>query len=123
MEDLTAIEVKKITMLANESIMYDILKYPYLDSYLELNAAILEKAKNGESSISFDFIDNQIHNGDTLELIKFNNNRIYPHSGGSSAMNNTYDYPNYLLARGFKVEVRKAEMHHGYLAKSYFISW
>lgn len=123
MEDITAIEVQKITALANESMSFGILKYPFLDSYRELNKAILEKARSGENSISFDFVDTKKNDAEKLEIIKQNSNRIYPHSGICYALNDTYDYPNYLLSRGFKVEIQKAEKRHGYVSKSYRIFW
>ena len=94
-----------------------------MDSYNELNKAILEKARNGENSISFDFIDSKLKVDENYETIKLNNNRIYPHSGVCYALHNTYEYPDYLIARGFNVEIRKAQKRHGYVTKSYFISW
>jgi hypothetical protein len=99
MKDITAIEVQKITLLVNESIPFGIAKYPYLNSYGELNNAILEKARNGESSINFDFVDTEQSDNKTLEEIKQNASKIYPHYGVCYALNNTYDHPNYLLSR------------------------
>ena len=123
MKDITALEINQITKLANKSYNFGISKYPHMDSYNELNKAILEKARNGENSISFDFIDSKLKVDENYETIKLNNNRIYPHSGVCYALHNTYEYPDYLIARGFNVEIRKAQKRHGYVTKSYFISW
>lgn len=123
MQDFTAIEIKEITRQANESISFTKFKFPYLDSYEELNKAILEKAKNGENSINFDFVDNSKDVTNKQETIEENHNRIYLNTEGGQALYNVYDYPNYLNSRGFNVEVRESLKRHGYVSKSYYISW
>lgn len=123
MNDILASEIKVITRQANESISYSKLKYPYLDSYEKLNKVIIEKAKNGENSIIFDFIDNKEDFTKSLEEIKKNNNRIYLSTDGGQAIHDVYDFPHYLISRGFNVEIRKSLRQHGYNSKAYYISW
>ena len=123
MENFTAIEIREITREANQSASFAKSKFPYLDSYERMNNAIIEKAKNGENSISFDFVDNDQDEKKSIEEIQKLDNRIYAGSKGGQAIHNVYDYPNYLIARGFNVEIRKPLKQHGYISKSYYISW
>jgi hypothetical protein len=123
MKDITLIEIKELTRNANESILFTKHRFPYLDVYETLNEAIFTKAKNGENSISFDFVDNLEDEINTIGEIKRNHNRIYLSHEGGQAMYNVYDYPNYLNSRGFNVEIRKKLKQHGYTSKSYYISW
>lgn len=123
MQNITATEAREITRKANESISFAELKFPYIDTYEKLNEKILEKAKNGENSISFDFVDYTVDKQKTLEEIQREGNRIYIYPEGGHASHNVYNYPNYLIARGFNVEVRKSLLQHGYISKSYYISW
>lgn len=123
MKDITASEIQEITRKANESVSFTKQNFPYLDAYEELNKVILEKAKNGENSISFDFVDSSEDKTNSLEEIRRKNNRIYLSSEGGQAINNVHDYPNYLNSRGFNVEIRKSLKRHGYVSKSYYISW
>ncbi|AYN05477.1 hypothetical protein [Flavobacterium sp. 140616W15] len=122
MLDITVKEIQKITRLAKKSIPFGETKFPYLKSYEILNNAIIEKAKNGENSISFDFVDDKVDENTTIKDQK-KINRIYPHSGIVYAIEEVYDYPNYLSVRGFEVEIRESIKRHGYKSKSYFISW
>lgn len=122
MEDITAIKVKEISQKANDSVLYSTLRFPYLNSYKDLNKEIIEKAKIGETSIYFDFIDNTSDNDKSLGDIKKNHNRIYS-KASDYALRGVYDYPSYLISRGFNVEVRKSIKKHGYISKTYFISW
>ncbi len=123
MLDITAKETQEVTRLAKKSVSFGETKFPYLDSYEILNKAILEKAKVGENSISFDFVDNKVDENIAVKELKKDKNRIYPHSGIVYAIHDVYDYPNYLTARGFNVEIREPNKKHGYVSKSYFISW
>jgi len=123
MLDITSKQIQEVTRLAQKSNSFGEIKFPYLESYEVLNNAILEKAKTGENSISFDFVDDEIDENISMKELKKNKNRIYPHSGVVYAINDVYDYPNYLIARGFNVEIREANKRHGYISKSYFISW
>ena len=102
------------------------LEFPYKSSYEPLNLAIIESAKEGKNSISFDFIDSDLSDieNKTLKEIQENFRRIYPsYKSWTYASYNTYDYPKYLSARGFKVEIKDSIKNHGYLTKSYYISW
>lgn len=117
MSDITLSEIQAITRKVNET------TFPYMESYERLNKAIIAKAKKGNNSISFDFVDTKPNVNDTFEQIQTNYNRIYPLSEKGQALHNVYDYPRYLMARGFKVEIRKSLAQRGYLTKSYFISW
>lgn len=122
-EDILASEIKEVTRKATESICFSKLKYPYIDSYEKLNKAIVEKAKNGENSILFDFVDNKEDFTKSLEEIKKNHNRIYLSIDGGQAIHDVYEYPDYLISRGFNVEIRKSLRLHGYISKAYYISW
>jgi hypothetical protein len=113
MKDITVTEIIEITRQANESIAYAETKFQYLEAYKEFNELILEKARAGENSIILDFI----YNSDD------NHGRIYASSNGGQASSGVYNYPNYLLSKGFNVEIRKSLGQHGYTTKAYFISW
>ncbi|MGG7034923.1 MAG: hypothetical protein ACI7YS_06975 [Flavobacterium sp.] len=123
MKDISAIEVREITRQTNESIFFAKSKFPYVDAYESLNKAILEKAKNGENSISFDFVDGSVDDKKSLVEIQKSENRIYESSKGGQATFDVYNYPHYLVARGFNVEIRKSLKLRGYNSKSYYISW
>ena len=123
MENITAFEVQKITRQATEAILYTEKSYPYLDSYKDLNKAIVERAEAGENSISFDFVDTITHSDSTVGVVQHRHNRIYLSTKGGQAEYEVFDYPNYLLSKGFGVEIRKPQRQHGYIAKSYFITW
>ena len=123
MNDILASEMNEITRQATESISFSKLKFPYLNSYEKLNNAILEKAKNGENSIIFDFVDDKEDFTKSLEEVKKNNNRIYLSIDGGQAIYDVYEYPHYLIFRGFNVEIRKSLRRHGYISKAYYISW
>ena len=123
MTDLNLNEIQNITRLAKKSEPFLSELYPYIDEYKELNEAILEKSKQGENCIDFDFIDSKLKNDESLEDILKNNRRIYPHNGICYALYNTYNYPFYLTSKGFKVEIRQSQKRHGYVSKSYHISW
>lgn len=123
MQDINIFEVRELTRKANESRLFAESRFPYLDEYEKYNNAILEKAKMGESSISFDFVDDLLDGQKSFNEIQWNQNRIYPRPKGGQSFNNTYNYPNYLVVRGFNVEIRKSIEHHGYKSKSYYISW
>ena len=107
MLDITVKEIQKITRLAKRSIPFGETKFPYLKSYEILNNAIIEKAKNGENSISFDFVDDKVDDNIAVKDQK-KINRIYPHAGIVYAIEEVYDYPNYLSVRGFEVEIRES---------------
>lgn len=98
--------------------------FNYHPNYEVLNLAIIEKAKNEETHISFDFIDTDMKGfkEKSISEVEYNYRRIYPLSGGNALMN-TFNYPKYLAARGFKFEIRAAQKNHGYQSKSYYISW
>lgn len=113
MKDITASEINEITRQANESIPYAQTKFEYLEAYKEFNELILEKARAGENSIILDFISSS----------NDNHGRIYASSDGGQASSGVSNYPNYLLSRGFNVEIRKSLRQHGYITKAYFISW
>jgi len=123
MQDITVKEVQQITRQANESVSFPKFKFPYIDEYEDLNKAILESAKNGNNSISFDFVDSFQDVTKPLEKIQQSDNRIYLSINGGQAIYNVFDYPNYLSARGFNVEIRKSMKRHGYISKSYYVSW
>ena len=123
MNDFTAIEIKQITKLVNGSIPFSELRFPYLNEYEEFNKLILKKAQDGENSIGFDFIDYPLNETESLFDIKNNHYRIYADNNGGQASYKVYDYPNYLISRGFNVEIRKSVGSHGYSTNSYFISW
>lgn len=123
MKDITVSEVKKMAQGAKEAQEFGEERFPYLEAYGELNQAIIEKAKVGGNSISFDFVDEQMKNETPFLDVKKEHNRIYLSTEGGQAEYNVYDYPSYLIARGFNVEIRKSQRSHGYKAKSYFISW
>ncbi len=123
MKDITVSEIKEITRAANNAIEFVKSRFPYIDSYQTLNALILEAAEKGDCSISFDYIDGGLNKTETLAKIEKDNNRIYESVKGGYAIHGVYDYPNYLYARGFNVEIRKTLKQHGYISKSYYISW
>jgi hypothetical protein len=113
MKDITATEIKEITRQANESIDYAETKFQYLEAYKEFNEMILEKARAGENSIILDFINSSDDN----------HGRIYASYDGGQASYGANNYPNYLLSKGFNVEIRKSLGQHRNITKAYFISW
>lgn len=115
---MTDINVSQIQELTRS---FKSLNYPFLEPYEDLNKAILAAAKQGKNSISFDFADGS-HPRPEPDGLKTDTNRIYLDEGGM-AMCNVFDYPKYLEARGFKVEVREPQHRRGYPARSYYISW
>ena len=123
MADITVSEIQDITKEANDSVLFATLKYPFLDSYKELNKLILEEARNGKNSISFDFIDNFEDKTKSVQEMEKSLNRIYISTEFGQAIYDVYNYPNYLLSKGFQVEIRKSFRQHGYNSKSYYISW
>lgn len=123
MKEFNAIEIKKMAFEANNSTSFAESRFPYLELYERFNNDIIQAAKEGKSNISFDFIDDLTVNGNlSLDEVRRDMNRIY-HPKVSGAIHHLYDYPNYLLARGFNVEIREANSNHGYRSKSYYISW
>jgi hypothetical protein len=124
MTDLNINEIRELSRKANSSVIFYIDRYPYLPSYEKLNLALLKNAQEGHCSISFDFIDNSLDKiGDlTYKQVVYKLRRIYPYEGGN-AINSTFNYPDYLISRGFNVEIRKSVKIHGYNSKSYYISW
>ena len=123
MKEFNALEIKMITLEANKASSFSENRFPYQDAYERFNNDIIEIAKDGKNNISFDFIDDLTVNGNlSLDEIRRDMNRIY-HPKVSGAIHHLYDYPNYLLARGFNVEIREANSNHGYRSKSYYISW
>ena len=102
------------------------MEFPYKESYEILNLAIIEAAKNGNTHINFDFIDcdlNEIRDN-TLAEIEREFRRIYPsYDSWTYAMKETFNYPRYLAARGFNIEIKNSLKSHGYESKSYHISW
>jgi hypothetical protein len=123
MADLKIIEIQTITKEAITSINFLEQYYPYVEEYEELNNAILEKSKLGINFIDFDFIDNEIKGSEKIDDIYKNYRRIYPHYGSCNALYNTFNYPLYLISKGFNVEVRKSLKKHGYVSKSYHVTW
>ena len=102
------------------------MEFPYLDSYSGLNQAILDVAQKGGKTIDFDFIDNDLTTmGEkTWNEVRKDFRRIYPSYGsGVNALFNCFEYPRYLAARGFNIEVRQSLKQHGYMSKSYHITW
>jgi hypothetical protein len=123
-------ELQEILILSdrvNKNQSYLEGEFPYQSCYEPMNLAILDAAKKGSNSISFDFIDNDLTVLDedtTLKNFERETFRIYPsYDGGGQAVYNTYYYPKYLAARGFKIEIKEPLKRHGYQSKSYFISW
>ena len=117
MADINFSEVKKLTRNSNNSQTLQEFRYPYKDNYKLLNELIIESAKSGKNYISFDFINSD-------NDVKENGYRIYAQNKEwTYAEYDVYDYPNYLIAKGFNVEVRKNEKNHGYKTLSYYISW
>jgi hypothetical protein len=98
----------------------------YQNSYELMNLAIIDAAKNGETKINFDFIDcdlNEIRDN-TLAEIERESRRIYPsYDSWTYAIKETFNYPRYLAARGFNIEIKNSLKSHGYKSKSYHISW
>ena len=109
-----------------ESHSYLELEFPYKDSYELMNLAIIEAAKNGKSQINFDFIDcdlNEIRNNSLAEIER-ESRRVYPsYDSWTYAIKDTFNYPRYLAARGFNIEIKDSLKPHGYKSKSYHISW
>lgn len=115
---LTNDKSKKHSYLENE--------FPYVSAYEPLNLAILDAAKNNKKSISFDFVDNDMSTirDKVLKEIEVNYRKIYPSNKQCIyARENTFNYPRYLAARGFNIEIKDSLKRHGYVSKSYFISW
>lgn len=102
------------------------IEFPYIASYEILNLKIINAVKNGETYVNFDFIDcdlNKIRDN-SLAVIEKEFRRIYPsYDTMTYAINDTFNYPRYLAARGFTIEIKKALKSHGYVSKSYHISW
>ncbi|WP_341900739.1 hypothetical protein [Fluviicola taffensis] len=123
MKEFNALEIKKITLETNNATAFAEVRFPYQDSYERFNNDIVQAAKEGKNNVSFDFIDDSLIDGTlSFDNVRRDSNRIY-HPRVSGGQNNLYDYPNYLNARGFNVEIREANSQHGYRSKSYFISW
>lgn len=123
MTDINVNEIRKITEAANYIGNYLELNYCYLEEYEKFNIKIFEATQKGEKSILFDFVDSKIDKMLTLKEIIFSSRRIYLSSKGGHAINNMFDYPLYLISRGFKVDIMDAQKRHGYYSKSYMISW
>ena len=101
-------------------------EFPYKESYEILNLAIIEAAKNGNTYINFDFIDCDLDviRDYTLAEIERESRRIYPsYDSWTYALNGTFNYPRYLAARGFNIQINSSLKSHGYASKSYKISW
>lgn len=123
MKEFTSLEIKRITLEANKVVPFAESRFPYMDVYERFNNDIIQAAKEGKNNISFDFIDDLTANGQlSFDEVRKVTNRIY-HPKVSGGVHDLYDYPNYLLARGFNVEIREANSIHGYRSKSYYISW
>ena len=122
-------EVQEKLILSNlnqENHSFLEIEFPYVQSYEILNLKIIDASKNGATYINFDFIDcdlNEIKNN-TLADIEKESRSIYPsYDSWTYAVENTFNYPRYLSARGFKIEIKKSLKSHGYVSKSYHISW
>lgn len=123
MKEFSASEIKKITSEANNATSFAENRFPYQDAYERFNNDIIQTAKEGKNNISFDFVDDLTVNEKlSFDEVRKVTNRIY-HPKVSGAVYDLYNYPNYLLARGFNVEIREANSSHGYRSKSYYISW
>ena len=102
------------------------LEFPYKTSYELMNIAIIKAAKDGELHINFDFVDCDLSKNKekTLKEIESESRMIYPsYDSFTYALKETFNYPRYLAARGFKIEIKDALKRHGYISKSYHISW
>ena len=123
MKEFNAFEIKKITSESTNASSFAENRFPHLDTYERFNNDIIQAAKEGKNNISFDFVDDLTVNEKlSFDEVRKVTNRIY-HPKVSGAVYDLYNYPNYLLARGFNVEIREANSSHGYRSKSYYISW
>lgn len=117
MADINISEIRHLTLEANDSRTLQEIRFPYQDSYKVLNELLVDAAKSGKNHISFDFINSDSES-------KKDAYRIYPEiKEWTYAIYDVFDYPNYLLSKGFNVEIRKSQKSHGYCSLSYFISW
>lgn len=127
MSDINLNQIKKITRRANKRINFNEFRFPYLEAYKLFNEKIKEAAKEGKNTITFDFVYNKegIDKSMPLNQIERLESRIYLLRKEGQANINVYDYPSYLISRGFNVEVgeESPESSHGYLTKTYVISW
>jgi hypothetical protein len=128
--NMTYSDLQEILILTNNTKKeqpYLESEFPYKATYELMNLAILDASKNGENTISFDFIENDLtllDNETTLKNFERDTFRIYPsYDSWTEALYNTYYYPKYLAARGFNIEIKDSLKRHGYQSKSYFISW
>ena len=120
MADINISDIRKLTQESIKSIDYLIHENEYKDIYEKFNLKIIEKAKSGENSIRFDFVDT-----DLIETSqpKEEWRRVYIGIEGGYAEFEMFDYPLYLISKGFKVEIMNSQKRHGYKSKSYLISW
>lgn len=103
MKDITLSEIQAITSEATRSEPFGKKRFPYLESYKALNEAIIEKAKKVENSIRFDFTEDAPVPSNSIQDLKAYGGRIYLSLEGGQAEYDVYDYPSYLISRGFKV--------------------
>lgn len=127
MFDIDLVQIQEICKKSKQSIDLSEFRFPYKESYKSLNQKIIEAAEEGKNSISLDFIYSTkgIDKNLTLYEIEKSCYRIYLYQNGGQAEINLYDYPLYLITRGFKVEIiENLKPHqHGCPTKKYMISW
>ncbi|RBN51095.1 hypothetical protein [Flavobacterium psychrolimnae] len=127
MFDINLVQIQEICKKSKQSIDLSEFRFPYQESYKSLNQKIIEAAEEGKNLISIDFVYSLtgINKSLTLNEIEKLYYRIYLNQDGGLAEINLYDYPLYLITRGFKVEIiENLKQHlHGYPTKKYMISW
>ena len=124
MADITLKQVQEITSAAKSSLE---MRFPYKESYEKFNDIIVSTSREGINSVTFDFVYRPEEPEKHLTLLEIERGtyRIYLQKEGGQAEIDVYDYPLYLLTKGFKVEILDKSMksRHGYLTKQYLISW
>ena len=127
MVDINLAQIQEICRKSKNAVDISEFRFPYQESYKSFNQKIIESAEKGKNSITIDFVyfSKEIDKKLTLEEIEKSSYRIYLKVDGGQAEINLYNYPLYLISRGFKVEIiENIKQHfHQNPTKKYVISW